>query len=472
LSDFQSSEFNILQDEITSIELVLVPFNYRVSSNAFIDSAYLRSGSFITGNQNILEILVSNSGREKINDLQIKLTSKEDLINSSSIDIEGKSRKQISLELDEANIKNRNLVIQLNDFPVLFDNLYYVSIPSYKKPRISIITSSDAFQSYFSKVYANNNLFESKEMSIDVPDFSYIQNSDILILDQIEYIPDWVTSIDDKDLLIVPSNDLKDDELDKLFSSEIRKVNYDQSKLLIQDLNSPFILGILKDSNSENLDMPYATINWEIKDPTFIILSNSFNRPFLSVEKTNTNKYLIATSFKGGETNFFKHALFVPLMYRIAQLSNKNDGSIGYNFKQSAISLPISLDQKYESISIIGNENRYFPEFRINGDMLTLFLPMIDIEPGHYLVLADSDTIGNISLNRTTSESDLDQLETEMLQEISNANQNITIADSNSLYELKAGLTNSKSSLPLWKISLLISLLFIIVEVLLIRFLK
>jgi len=472
LSDFQHSEFIILQDEIPSIELVLVPFNYRISSNAFIDSAYLRSGSFVTGNQNILEIIVSNSGKEKINDLQIKLTSETDLINSSNIDIEGKSRKQISLELDETNIKNGNIVIQLNDFPVLFDNLYYVSIPKYKKPRISIIKPSNTFQSYFTKVYANNDLFESKEMSIDVPDFSYVQNSDILILDQIEYIPDWVTSIIDKDILVVPSVDIKEADIDKLFSSKIRKVKYDQSKLLIEDLNSPFIVGVLKESNSENLDMPFATINWEIMDPTFTILSNSFNRPFLSVEKTKNDKYLIATPFNNGETNFFKHALFVPLMYRIAQLSNMNGASIGYNFEKSSISLPISLDQRYESVSIVGNENRYFPEFRINGDILTLFLPMIDIEPGHYSVLADSDTVGNISLNRTTSESNLDQLEMDLLQKIANSSQNIAIADSNSLYELKAGLANNDSSLPLWKISLLISLLFIIVEVLLIRLLK
>jgi hypothetical protein len=150
-----------------------------------------------------------------------------------------------------------------------------------------------------------------------------------------------------------------------------------------------------------------------------------------------------------------------PLFY----LSGQNISiQTNYDFNQTEIPPVIKqLNSKFELI----------PEFKVIENKKQLFIRGSELNSGYYSIQKADSTIAGIAFNFNKLESNLEFLnKTELAKKISYLNQkNLHLLDLEENEKVSEAIENI-DSLKLWKIFLILSLFFILIESLIIRFLK
>jgi hypothetical protein len=116
-------------------------------------------------------------------------------------------------------------------------------------------------------------------------------------------------------------------------------------------------------------------------------------------------------------------------------------------------------------------ENELIPNQRISVNELVMELPKNTLQPGYYDLMLGTQSRATLAFNLDKNESYLEQLS---LDEISSAfgnKNNLTIFDVNDADNFSKEVKKNKFGVPLWKYAIILSLLFLLAEVLLIRFL-
>jgi len=158
-------------------------------------------------------------------------------------------------------------------------------------------------------------------------------------------------------------------------------------------------------------------------------------------------------------------------MYRIASSSGKNDARLYYTLKENFITLKVDSLLQDEPLRLKGAQE-IVPAQRSVNEQVFLEIPKFSISQGFYQVLAGTDSVGLIAFNLDKAESLLDQFSgNEIKTQMGNAS-NISIFEATSAEAFSNEIKERYLGKPLWKYALMISLLFLFVEVLLIRFLK
>jgi hypothetical protein len=99
-------------------------------------------------------------------------------------------------------------------------------------------------------------------------------------------------------------------------------------------------------------------------------------------------------------------------------------------------------------------------------------LPRHSLEAGYYTVVNQRDTIGLLAFNQPRAESMLAQLSAEEVkQQLGNA-AGISIFKSNTKEAFSNEIKARYLGTPLWKYALILALIFLLAEVLLVRFFK
>jgi hypothetical protein len=170
-------------------------------------------------------------------------------------------------------------------------------------------------------------------------------------------------------------------------------------------------------------------------------------------------------------TEFPAHALFVPVMYRMAMLSKKEFNPLYYNISQPVISLKIDSLNPEELIRLNKVEAEIIPGQRIAGNEVFLELPKHMAKPGIYELSRTSGALGYIAFNQEEAESILNQYTQEELKSISDENSGITLFNTAGIDNFDKEIKARYMGLNLWRYTLIISLIFLLAEILIIRFL-
>jgi hypothetical protein len=187
------------------------------------------------------------------------------------------------------------------------------------------------------------------------------------------------------------------------------------------------------------------------------------------------NFYLFAAPADESWTSFPAHMLFVPVLYKIALLSNPWQPLSYYLGDPAPVEVPFdsvpeknifriaSLDRSYEMI----------PEIRTEGSATYLFASGHLRDAGLYNVLAGKSVLRGVGFNFNRKESDLSCLSGKEIENqiIRHGLDHFHIfSESNTPLTRQIELMNQGT--PLWKWFILASLLFMAIEILLIRKMK
>ncbi|MTI20821.1 hypothetical protein E1176_07300 [Fulvivirga sp. RKSG066] len=475
ISDFQKStsdEAVITVDSSKSQNLV--PLEFTSTKNVAVDSVWLNN-PFLIGDEKLqLNVKVRNYGRESVDDLIVKVFVDEVQSATSSINLSPNTSMTTTFDLAfELNGINK-CKVAFEEFPVTFDNEFFFTINGSRKINVLEIKNTDAATNV-TRVYGNEELFNLTSVNVANLDYSLISQNDLVIINGISQIDQSLVNVVNEYLGLYGNVLLVSGATPDLSSYRslrgLQNVSLRDSLLSVDlstpDFDNPFFENVFEEK-SRNMVMPSAkkVIDWG-RDRT-AILSLQNGDPFLSKLNTTGNFYVMASPLQDGYTSLYSHALFVPVMYRMAVASASADNKLYYFTDQPIITFKTDTtlaDQVYRLKSDLGE---IIPSQRITGNTVYMEVPKNVLNTGFYDLMLGDNVINTLAFNKSFDESDLEQYTSEEVRNKFQGDITIFAVDDQQAF---AGEVKGKYvGQSLWKYAILLALLFLLAEVLLIRF--
>lgn len=487
-SDFQTSTIKL--DEFASLKnIVLAPLTSQNTNNVFLDSVWLNSPIHNSNTNEIINIRIQNLCDEN-KTLKVSLDINDKMVSFSEIEIQEGDSEIIELSYNSNNKKFIKGEISLSSYDendIVFDDTFYFSYTNNPKTIVSVISEDsniDAYSNLFS-LDSNTIIYNQKYSNID---YSKLDASNLIILNEPNKLSDgFVTQIkqkveEGKSLILIPNKSKDQPSLNQV----CRVLDIDvygkfiENKVKIAELNRelPFMKGIFKATNKKmNLpvfDNYFSTSNLsKSKEKTLIRFNN--NQPFLSqstLEKGTV--YRFHSTLNSLTHNFYSHALFVPILLRIKELSI-NEKNIEFKIGES---FEIPNIYNSEDVFEISNSNTNFiPQTITQNSSLLINCNNNITSSGHYYIKLKNNQQQEadvISFNYNRLESLTNVLKPSEIEGYINEKgmSNIKLLSSNNIISsIQSHIQNNKGK-SLWIYFIFAAILFFLLEILLIRFLK
>ncbi len=498
LSDFQKtiSDFGRI-DADTAIQFREIIASAQNRNNLFIDSVWFESP-------------VRKIDQPEAMHVRIRSRSTEDMVNvPMRLYINGAAKTPASFSVPAGGVTDTILyfsvhepglqqgMIEINDYPVTFDDRFYFSFTVLKNIPVLSIEPADAMlptfpeDHYLKKLFATDSAFIFAEMDEGKIDYAAFANYRFIILNSLTTISSGLSTelkkfVDNGgSLLVLPGRNAQVDTYNALLNpfglAGYGPAVVDTGLRPVTHLNFNHALyqGVFESTNGR-MDMPATSKPFPIKTNSQsredeLMRLQDGNLFLASYRVGKGNVYLSAVGLYGGFGNFPHHALFVPTLYQMA-LFSQPQSDLYYTISESK---PVDLGNVgaigENPFHLIDMEKKYdvIPAHVVQDGKTLLDVQRLVVEPGNYLVNLDAKQITGISFNYDRTESDMTVLvKDELLAQHAAAGlQNFTILEKG-----PQGLTDILSEkdygVRLWKVCIWIVLACLLAEILIIRFWK
>jgi len=178
--------------------------------------------------------------------------------------------------------------------------------------------------------------------------------------------------------------------------------------------------------------------------------------------------YLSAVPLNEEASNFVRHSIFVPIMYQAALLSLR-DNRLFYTLgRDKLLEINKITLASNQTLKLRKGNFEAIPDLQQTENNSRLFIADQVREQGNYQLLKGDSTIANVAFNDDRSESDLSYADDAGLN--AKFPQNKVEIFSPGSSSLQNDIRAVNFGLQLWKICLILALIFLAIEILLIRF--
>ena len=494
-SDFQKSTVGDLSKIAvdSTNRLFIVPVQATPEKNIYVDSVWLNTPFIRELQNNILYVKVSNSGTEVAENTVVKLYLDDAQISTASVDVPANGSANASFNF---SIKGRGYKkgrITFDDFPVTFDNDYYFVLDASPVIKIVHLYGQASGGRYIESVFDNDSLFATQSFSVQNVDVGQLRTADLVVLEGVEQPTGSLrTALEDfvkqgGSLAIIPPTDPDAGTYGSFLTS--LRVNGLQAKqgapqpvpMNVPDRNSPFFSDVFEESirQENNLSLPSASPTWQWGNSGNNLLTLRNGQTYLSQSTIGTGKlYLFAAPLSAAYGNVAQHALFVPVMYKLAALSVRAQRT-AYSFDENSLALTISDPNPNAVYKLRRDKTELIPVQRLNGNQLVLELPKSNqlsedqsVDAGYYELVNDNKAEQLLALNHDNAESKLEYYSPDELRAAFSGQKNVEVFDKINDAAFAREFEDQNLGTSLWKYFLMAALAFLLVEILLIRFLK
>jgi hypothetical protein len=474
ITDLQQNQFNSLSLIDSNLQVNLVQIKPKLINNLSIDSAWIEQPLILPNTNTVLYVKVSNFGSLDMTD--VPLTFKVDGLQKGIANVTCKANSnqivQLQFTLNDANYHQAEL--SLLDNPVVFDDKLYLTLKAFGNQTIIAINANESIK----QVYGIDENYQLENFSINAIDYSAFNKASCIILNELPVFSSGLQTEIQKYIsnggvvYIIPNAN----------SETLAKTN-DFLKQLNAPQLAPMVTQNLKVSRINTFDEVFKNVfskipdlaNWPALTKNYNMQINSAIKgnmvaalnsdvPFIFKSKYgNGIVYLSSTPLQNDWSNFTEHALFVPFMLRLP-LVNKHsnalyyniDKPINYTFEKNTNSKVVYLKDKKDEIAFdVTNSNN---KSAINLSNIK--------QAGSYQIMTNNKTevLSDVSFNLNRAESNLSIITNDSLQTA-----NGQILQTNDLVKHQKEIELSFNGIPLWRWFLLAAVLFVLVEVALLK---
>ena len=488
-TDLHKKDFNlnkVLTDSTSYINLIHYTSNK--TGNISIDSVWFSDKNRKINSEEELNVKITNHTDKEI-EFQTKLSVNENEVSSQSLNVISPLKSKTILfhfVINNDGIKNGNLKISDADFnDQLFDDNYFFTYEIDKKYQVLYVYNNElnnynAFKTLFEDV--EKTTFNSLDISKGFT--SEELQGDLIILDGLTTFTDKLKNelIKNKNILLIASDkefQNNDNQILKHFGISLKskgnqRVNLDQNKI---DLN--FFKAVFG-KQEKNIDLPYFNTFYKSNPDaeTLSLLSFENNYPLLIKKKKNTNQlFYFTSSLSTKNTNLTNHALFVPIFLKIKE-DCSNDFIKQYEIEKTPFLPLYSYNQQNGQLKVMDDISSptfsFFPSISNNQGNYYINCENQISKDGHYFV-KDTDTIiYSFSTNFSREESNMsffNKNEFKALLKNSPLKENINYINNSSI-ESQNILKLKNNNPPYWTYFVLLALIFIALEITLIKLIR
>ncbi|GGM85641.1 membrane protein [Dyadobacter beijingensis] len=491
-SDFQKStagDLSAIRTDSTN-QLFLVPVQAEAEKNVFVDSAWLNTPFIRELQNNILFVKVSNSGNREARNVVLRLSLDNTQASTASVNVpaNGSATAKFNFNLKGKGYKKGQ--ITFDDFPVTFDNDYYFVLNASPLIRVLHVYGQKPDGNYIENVYANDSLFTLQSYSAQNVDPGLVKNSDLVVLEGVTQLSGTLP----QDLqefvrqggslaVIPPAAPVVDSYARFLSGLGLNGVTAEKAPaalpLAVPDRNNPFFSDVFEESMRQemNLNLPGALPVWSWAKAGQQLLTLRNGQTYLNQTMSGSGKtYLFAAPFNQDFGNVAQHAIFVPVMYKIAASSVRQQRT-SFTFDENPISLNIEKPKPNSVYKLRRGKTEIIPVQRITGNQLLLEIPQGDqasdgLAAGYFDLVLDNKTEQIIALNHNHAESKLQYYSPDELRAAFSGQKNVQVFDKIDDDAFSTAFQQQNMGTTLWKFFLYGALFFLLVEIGLIRFMK
>ena len=461
ISDFQSkSEFPEVPDGIT---LDIVALKYQEVSNINIDSVFIANTNIASVN---LKVIITGQGLIP-ETVPISLYNKNKLIAKTAVnfgqDINSIKKREVVFEID--NNEKFEGKLEITDPNLKFDNNLYFSTNLRKKIKVLEIGNTD--NNYFKRIFKENefNFTQQGSKSLNYTNFS---SQNFIILNELEQIPEsLVTAIklytdQGGSLLIIPSSNAIIEQYNQLYATlelgAISNFNKKEKKITKIEFENPLYKNVFE---KEIINFQYPIVNsfFNLNSSVQKVLSFEDSKPFL-LRKNHI--YTSTAAINLQNSNFQNSPLIVPTFYNMAKQSlalPKLYYEIG---KQNLYSISVSLKQD-EILKISDSLNTFIPLQQTKKNQVNIATENNPSNAGNYSITKDDIVIDKVSYNFDRQESILTY---------SNPNNWDNTNLYNNVGDLFDNIALDNKINSFWKWFVILALLFLLIELVILKFYK
>lgn len=496
ISDMQKSTTgltNLRPD--SSAHYIIVPVESNKQNNLFIDSAWFATPVHRPGEAVKLVVRIKNCGSERLEKIPLRLTinNNQKAVTSFSIDASGSAEIPLPYTEEKSGFQLGRL--EIADYPVTYDDIFYFSYVISKEINVLNIYGKTP-DHFFSSLFSLDSIFHFQQSTETQVDYNSFNKQNLIILNSIQ---DFSSGLSDElqlflkkggTVCVFPDVNNSNEKLNsflKLSGAPIfgkndtmkqRVASVDLENLVFKEVFDKDAAG--KIHIPENADLPsvsrYCIINNSVSNPAIILMRLQNGFPFLASSDIGKGKlYLFASSLDASSTNFQQHLLFVPVMFRIAFLSNIITPLYYITDKNEILVLPSDSMSERNPVKIKKWQSSYefIPEIRNSGQTMQVIIHEKINESGWYTLYQGNKEITVLAFNYNRKESDLSSY---TVQEVEAGINKFNLTNFVVLKSSGISLTRQVEQLnlgfPLSKWLILLTLLFLLAEVLIIRTLR
>ena len=483
-SDFQksTSDLNSIKAD-TLIETYLVPIKSNQISNLYIDSCWFNSPSHLLNQNEELNIRIKNNSANNLENIPLKLSINNQNVVPTSFNINADNETIITLNYLNKTKGIQQGKIELRDSPIVTDDIFYFSYSISENINVLGI-GTDQNETSLSSIYSTDSIFSYNNFNVSQLDYSLIKKSNLVVLHHLNNVNSGLsnslkTFVDDGgSLLIFPSKEIDFDSYREFLS--LLNINYftkvDTAKNKVREINlgHPVFNNVFESKPKGNLNLPIVSAHYliskgrtEFKNNILMLKDGS---PFLTEYQIGKGKiYLSAVSLNKENSNFTNHALFVPTLYNIALLSQKNYPLFHIIGNNSTVE--INRSENENVFHIKNNTLDIIPRTRNSNNSTTVFVNS-EIETANNYLLENNNTQLGLAYNYNRSESELSYLSANEINEFILANainaQYIDLENET----IQTALNDLNIGKKYWKYCIILALLFLAIEIVLIKIFK
>lgn len=481
VSDFQKSTLGEVKNSTndTTISYHMIPIKFADIANLYIDSVYLENPFDIEVNKSKVNVVMKNSGKQPIAGAVLRLSLNDQQISSKSLDMDGNSSSLVSFDVVYQFEAQNRAKFSIEDYPITFDNNFYFNLNAQQSLKV-IEIRGDTEVLAIEKVYANTVLFDFQLMAEGNINYDQLNEADLIILHELTRLtPSLASQLYEYKksggkIVIIPSLSFDPIEYRLLTGTTVETLvlNEDQPLLSLQkpDFDHPFYANIFE-KNVTSFSMPIVknTLSW--KRLSSLLKVNS-GEPFLSYHEDKGLSYIFASPLAGSYTDLTQQAIFVPIMYKLASYKSRSSRALYHNLDQFNFNVKLDSVVTNSIYKLTQGEQELIPNQFISGNELFIEIPKNKVSAGFAELTLGKESKQVIAFNENRQESNPDQWSEEELQTIADNNGQLKLLNTTDANNFSNEMKERYNGIHLWKYAIVFVLLFLFIEMLIIRFYK
>lgn len=403
---------------------------------------------------------------EKDKELPVALYNQNKLIAKTLTKLETKE-KTIYFTIPKKDFHGYASII---DNGLEYDNTLYFSISKPKKNNIiSIGTAEKA--NFLSRIYSNDE-FNFNNFAIETLDYNALEKQNTIVLNELDEIPQalqtTLKSFVEKggNLIFIPSTKATMVNVNpflRIFGNIQFKSFENKEKLVTKiNFNHPLFSGVFE-NKIDNFQYPKTKNSFGIASTNPVALYYEDQTPFLTtINNPISSIYVFTAPINLENSNFQQSPLIVPAFYKMG-INNQNNGVNALTIGNNNSLLADATLSKDEILKVQNETETFIPVQQILNDKVKMTFNDFPEQAGNFGIYNQKERLQNISFNYNRTESDLAQ-----------ANKNI-ISDYKIIDSIETflnSLQTDRTDNQIWKWFAIFALLFLVIEMAIIRFVK
>lgn len=472
-----SSDIENLKDTLSAINIALIQNENK--ANVGIDSAWLFAPIQIEGQTIKAFAKITNYGTSTI---QVKLDFKvnDRIRQTKKIDISANASIIDTIAFNSDNQVWQKYEFAINDAPFTFDNRYFLSAKMNDKVQILAINQTSQKDNILASFFKKENSIQLNQISLQQINYNEFNKSNLIILNQLTAISSGFINELNKylknggNIMLLPNTDNSSINiwLSSLNAPKLSVLNTVERKSSALNLGNIWLNDVYK--NQSGITLPvfkkYYTISNSVLPQESILAFLDKSNAIAKVSCSNGNIILFCTNLLSSNSDIASSSFLVPLIFNIASHQNFNNN---YNFilgNKINIALSDNNILSNEQIKVKFDNTEFSVPFENTTEKLTINATNALIYTGFYSFykMQKDEKIFQAAVNLNNQESNLQCYTYDELKQKASSNITINDAKKSNISAAKTPFNNQN----FWKLSLIICLIFLLIETLLIRFYK